>query len=237
MLGYISVPSPHKSPLMQTRWTGSFENASRTLPGFLSVLGSMRSRGWNSTRALTDDVYRVREYARTDENVSWETAKVSEGKVGQTGMHAPRSCDPVDRHLRASRRRVVVLFLQQQYRSVYGVGHLCCWTDLRQSVPVRLHDARAGRTTEDPTGCPLRQPQVHRQRRRIQLVLPLLGARGTAKVSGWQLMFVDAEFKMEAATTKTPPRATEGWWTSWGGTKPIQTLNWTTLNWVDVEGT
>ena len=31
---------------------------------------SMRSRGWNSTWAPTDDVYRVCEYTRTDEKAS-----------------------------------------------------------------------------------------------------------------------------------------------------------------------
>ena len=39
ILGYFTVLSPHKSPLMQTRWSGRVKNASRTLPSFTTVLG------------------------------------------------------------------------------------------------------------------------------------------------------------------------------------------------------
>ena len=43
------------------------KNAARTLPGLKSVLGPMRSRGWNGTWAPTDDVHREHENTRTDE--------------------------------------------------------------------------------------------------------------------------------------------------------------------------
>ena len=49
ILGYLTVLSPHESPVMQTRRTASFENASRTLPGLTAGLRTHRehSRVWS----------------------------------------------------------------------------------------------------------------------------------------------------------------------------------------------
>ena len=61
ILGYLSPKSTQ------------FKNASRTLPGFSSVLDLMHTLNWISTWATTDDVSQDRKYTSTEKNANWGT--------------------------------------------------------------------------------------------------------------------------------------------------------------------
>ena len=77
------------------------------------------------------------------------------------------------RHLPARRRRQLLPLRQRCV--VIAAPCLCC----------RPLHARAGScSAAEPAGSPLHRPPAHRQRRRTAPVLPLLGARRPAKVSG-----------------------------------------------------
>ena len=64
------VPSPHKSPPMHPWWNGQFKDASRTLPGFMTVLDLMQTLNNNSTWAMIDDVSQERKYTSTEKNAN-----------------------------------------------------------------------------------------------------------------------------------------------------------------------